>query len=195
MMFSNFSYFVRLSLCLLFSTGVHGGLAFYDWTAQPSESQLANAPVTVSLRSGAVVASPAYNEVALPAPAPVSTNKTPRSVEDKQTIVTPPPLASVPEVETPKQVSKKPPVVTIVERAEAEPKITVASTELVCMQPQDAVLNGSSEISESPQSAAVGSTAVAVTNKLPSVAVLPPLAHMEMTTVAITRAQPISSTR
>ncbi len=173
-MFSNFSYFVRLSLCLLFSTGLHGGLAFYDWTANPSESRLANAPVMVSVRLASVV-SPALNKVSPPATVPVSPNKTPRSVEAKQAFATQKPVASISEVEAPKQEPKKSSVVEKVERAEAESQKAVAPTEMVCMQPQDAVLGESSATPESSQSIVdsivTKSTAVAMANKLPEVAI------------------------
>jgi protein TonB len=174
-MLSNLSYFVRLSLCLLLSTGLHGGLVFYDWAVAPAESRLANAPVMVSLLPATNVASPALSKVSPPVPAPVSPNKTPHSVEAKQAFATPQPVASVSKAATPKKASKKTPIVERVDQAEAEPNMAVAPTEMVCTQPQDVVFDRSSEMLESRQSvvssAATDSMAVTAVNNLSPVAI------------------------
>lgn len=174
-MFSNFSYFVRLSLCLLLSTGLHGGLVFYDWMATPVESRLVNAPVMVALLPATVVASPELSKVSQSEPVPVSSNKTPRSVEAQQPFATPQPVASASKVVTPKKAAKKTPSVERVDRAESEPNTAVASAEMVCMQPQDVVIDGASEMPEISQpvvdSVATDSPVVAAANKLSSVAI------------------------
>lgn len=46
---SSVSSFARLALCLLLSTGAHGGLAFYDWAAQPASIVDGGSAVVVSL--------------------------------------------------------------------------------------------------------------------------------------------------
>ena len=145
---------LRLSLCLLFSVSAHGGVAFYEWASSPAEPSLAHAPVVVSLLQvaevPAAVSTNKPRQQQLPVPAarklpaakaaqPVPVPKLAASPSPKASSKALPKKAALPK-ETVRPKEAMPRVVT------EEPQAERPSSEMVCMTPQDVVLEGVSEL-------------------------------------------------
>jgi protein TonB len=122
MMLHKLSPISRLSLCLLLSTGLHGGLAFYDGTTIPLDSSLTHVPVSVTLLPTVDMASlvPHLQE---PAPTGVAAHAA------VQAAVTPS------EKKLPRVLAKQPPLAppAIEANAKASPE------EKMCVMPQAVV--------------------------------------------------------
>jgi protein TonB len=118
---------LRLALCLLLSIGAHGGLAFYDWATEPSDSTLMAAPVMVSLLPATEtlpnMAKVLPSEPPVPVPARKSLSPAPKPKE----------LAPVQKI---KKILVKAPL-----DAESLNKALDESipAEMVCMTPQEVV--------------------------------------------------------
>ena len=134
-MFNNFSSFLRLSLCLFLSTGLHGGLFVYDWMTGPIESRLAHAPVVVSFLPAVEVASPIATERAPDAPAPALSSAAVRPVAAKPANAAPRPLPSPPRQTHAKALAGKP-AAPAVDKPKAEPSLNLSAAEMACLPPQ-----------------------------------------------------------
>ncbi|MGK2904889.1 MAG: TonB family protein [Desulfuromonadales bacterium] len=117
-MFSQTPSFLRLSLCLLLSTGVHGGLVYPDWGNSPVESRLIHAPVVVSLLPDVDAAVPAAAERILPAPEPA-------------------PRQTLPH-DAPAETLTGKPLSVAVDKPKSEQSLMKPSAEAVSMLPQEA---------------------------------------------------------
>lgn len=126
-MFNSIPSAVRLALCLLFSIGAHGGLAFYDWAAEPTDSGLVAAPVMVSFLPAAEthpnIAKVMPSEPPFPAPA----RKSPRPA--------PKPKALAPVQKIKKALVETAPDTESLDKALDES----IPAEMVCMTPQEVV--------------------------------------------------------
>ena len=144
-MFNGLSSIYRLSLCLLLSGSVHGGLVFYDWSPTPAESRRVHAPVAVSLLSAVDIAAPVLEEKSQTPPETVTPSPTPRLVAAKQPRVDPQPKPSVSRVPATKALSTKPLLAIVVD----EPKKEIAPLELACVAPQKVIPETLTELSGS----------------------------------------------
>ncbi len=141
-MVSKLSPFLRLSLCLLISTGLHGGLIYSDWMTSPVESRLVSVPVVVSFLPATNVVSSVLSERPRPQPNQVSTTLKTNMEAAEQPVI--PPIVMVtapPETATAKKKPEKPSAPVVRE----EPKEKTPSAEMVCMTPQEAVYGDLSE--------------------------------------------------
>ena len=152
-MFSKLSPIFKLSLCLLLSTGLHGALVFYDWMTPPVEPSSENVPVLVSLLPVTNVVTPVLTEKAelqpqqfapskaVPAKtSPVKTSPAkavPHTVKAQQPSAAKRTATVPPKVVAAKPLLKKPPVAVVVD----EPRMKIASAEMVCMTPQDVLFD------------------------------------------------------
>jgi periplasmic protein TonB len=128
-MMTNIPPVLRLTIFLFLSMGLHGGLAFYEWMSEPSDSVAGVAPVSVSLLPAAK-------------PMPIITTSEPEQAP------TPPRKPSRPKLKP-----KAEPLVEKIEKASFKKnpdakiveKIIVASPapELVCLTPQEPDTEGS----------------------------------------------------
>jgi protein TonB len=138
-MFARFSPFLRLFLCVLLSTGVHGGLVFYDWLKSPAETRLVNAPVSVSFLPAVDVATPAVEKlssslsVPAPVPTPAPVKKSPVARADQSRPVIQPVAAKVKQ-----RVEKVLPEQSSVTVEVETPGTNEATEKLVCMASQKA---------------------------------------------------------
>lgn len=157
-MLSKLPPFLRLSLCLFLSTGLHGGLIYSDWMTSPVESRLVNAPVIVSLRPATDVASSVLSERPQPRSNLASTTAKPRIKDAEQSVAPPITKVSVPaEAATAKKKSKEPSASVVRE----EPQEKTPMAEMVCMAPQEEVCGDLSEsLADSPVEHASEGTAV-----------------------------------
>jgi protein TonB len=144
-MFNGLSSIYRLSLCLLLSGSVHGGLVFYDWSPSPAESRRVHAPVAVSLLPAVDIAAPALEEKSQTPPETVTPSPTPRVVAAKQPRVDPQPKPSVSRVPATKALPTKPLLAVVVD----EPKKEIAPLESACVAPQEVIPETQTELSES----------------------------------------------
>ena len=137
-MFNNLPSLLRLSLCLFLSTGLHGGLFFYDWMTSPVESRLAHAPVVVAFLPAVDLAAPAVIEQAQESPVPAPSSVQPRPVEAKpaKTIARPP--VSAPRQALSKTLPGKPAPAAI-DKLKDAPKLKPPAAEMVCLPPQEVV--------------------------------------------------------
>jgi protein TonB len=135
-MFSNLPSFLRLSLCLVLSTGLHGGLFFYDWMSSPVELRLSHAPVVVSFLPAIDIPSPVVSERAQETPVPAPSIAAPRSLEAKTASHVSRPLASVPR-QAPAETSPGKVLPAAGDKKKTQPTLKMPSTEMVCMTPQD----------------------------------------------------------
>ncbi len=136
-MTNGFHPYLRLSLFLLLSTGMHASLAFYDRMSGPDESGLTTAPVMVALLPVAEAASPVPALSAKPsvtpppAPQPSRPLKKPRPrVVPKA--VKPLPVAAPAKSPPEKAPQKQDPAVVAHAALPAEPSMK----QVVCMEPQ-----------------------------------------------------------
>jgi protein TonB len=143
-MFNGLSSIYRLSLCLLLSGSVHGGLVFYDWSPTPAESRLAHAPVEVSLLPAVDIAAPALAEESQTPPEIVKPRPKPRVVETKRPRVDPQQKPSVSRVQSTKALPAKPLLAVVAD----EPKREIAPVESACVAPQEVNQETQTELSE-----------------------------------------------
>lgn len=147
-MFSKLSPIFKLSLCLLLSTGLHGGLVFYNWMTPPAEPRSENAPVVVSLLPVTNVVPPTLTESPKPLSQQAMSSKAattknspaktvPRTVKAQQPSTAKRSATAAPKIVAAKPLPKKPPVAVVVD----EPRMKMASAELVCMTPQDVLFD------------------------------------------------------
>ena len=151
-MFNGLSSIYRLSLCLLLSGSVHGGLVFYDWNPSPAESRRVHAPVAVSLLPAVDIAAPALAEKSQTPPETVTPSPTPRVVAAKQPRVDPQPKPSVSRVPATKALPTKPllaPTKPLLAIVVDEPKKEIAPLESACVAPQEVIPETQTELSES----------------------------------------------
>ncbi len=144
--------YLRLSLFLLLSTGMHGGLVFYDWMDGADESGLSPAPLVVSLLPFAEPSPPVPAQSVQPAIAPQPALPPPQPPKNKPPRVKPkiakPLPATVPATIPAKQISQKK---ALPEVAQAEWPDEPSTAQMVCMAPQDVA---STSLSVMPQAAA-----------------------------------------
>jgi protein TonB len=133
-MFNELSSLCRLSLCLLLSGSVHGGLAFYDWMP-PAESRLVHAPVAVSLLPAIDIALPVLEEKSQTPPETVPVSSTSHVVAARQPRVDSQPKPSVSRVPASKTLPTKP----LLAVAADEPKRKLAPVESACAAPQEVI--------------------------------------------------------
>jgi protein TonB len=128
-MMMNLPPVLRLTIFLLLSLGMHGGLAFYEWMSEPSDSGVVAAPVSVSLLPAAKLMPKMTTSEPEQAPTPPRKPSRPK-VKPKAE----PPVKKIKKASAPKS-----PDVKIVE------KIVVDSPalELVCLTPQENDAEGS----------------------------------------------------
>jgi protein TonB len=147
-MFDTFPTFFRLSLCMLFSVSLHGGVAFYDWATDSAESSLAIAPVVVSFVPATEVASLAVLERPQPQPELVPATA-PSQIEKVEPTAPAPKVASLPPKSAPAKVLPEKPIASIVTEA---PQTSTSSSEQVCMTPQEVIFEEFSELFDDSQS-------------------------------------------
>lgn len=140
-MLSNLPYFFRLSLCLLFSAGVHGGLVYFDWMMKSVESHPTHAPVMVSLLPAIDVASLTVTGRAQheknpvspsTAPRPVMTNQASAVIRSPESAARQTPSKILPEALVPAAL-----VPAAVDKPKKESSREIPSHEMVCKLPQD----------------------------------------------------------
>lgn len=128
---------LRLSLCLLVSAGIHGGVTYYDWASQPAAVHDGPSAVVVLLVPTAD--GPTFAVVDTPE---ALTKQDPTIAEQKVTAKTAPGNSPAPVVKPPLMTPPKPrPVkesVEVVEKLAEEAEEDV-STGLVCVEPRDEV--------------------------------------------------------
>jgi len=128
---------LRLSLCLLVSAGIHGGVTYYDWASQPAAVHDGPSAVVVLLVPTAD--GPTFAMVDTPE---ALTKQDPTIAEQKVTAKTAPGNSPAPVVKPPLMTPPKPrPVkesVEVVEKLAEEAEEDV-STGLVCVEPRDEV--------------------------------------------------------
>ncbi len=135
-MLSNLPYFFRLSLCLLFSAGVHGGLVYYDWMMKSVESHPAHAPVMVSLLPAIDVASPAVTGQTQHEKHPVPPSAAPQPVQAEQAgHVSRSPVSAARQA--PSKILPEALVPTVVDKPKNESNRKIPSHEMVCKLPQE----------------------------------------------------------
>lgn len=145
-MFNELSSIYRLSLCLLLSAGVHGGLVFYDWVTTPAKSSLVHAPVAVSFLP-AVDARPSSLT-----PEPEVSETKARAPEAEQPVPVSPPVPLVPEKTATKVLPAKPSVVAATEELKlVEPPV---DADEACKTPQEVVNDEPAELFTESQSGA-----------------------------------------
>jgi len=131
---------LRLSLCLLVSAGIHGGVTYYNWASQPAAVHDGPSAVVVALVPTAD--DPTFADVDTPK---VLTNQNPAIAEQKVTAKNAPGNSPDPVVKPPLMTPPKPrPVkesVEVVEKLaeEAEEAEEDVPTDLVCVEPRDEV--------------------------------------------------------
>jgi protein TonB len=141
-MFGTLSSFLRLSLCMLFSLSLHGGVAYYEWAKDSAESGLAASPVVISFLPATEISSPAVPERTQLQPALPST-----TMKHRVKKVAPP--ASAPKVASSSAqgaLAKALPKKTMPLIVTEEPQATSSSADMVCMTPQDVVFDDLSEM-------------------------------------------------
>jgi protein TonB len=130
--------YLRLSLFLLLSTGMHGGLVFYDWMDGADESGLSPAPLVVSLLPFAEPAPPVPAQSAQSVIAPPPALPPPQPPKNKPPRVRPktakPLPAAVPAKIPAKQMSQKK---ALPEVAQSERPDKSSTAQMVCMAPQE----------------------------------------------------------
>lgn len=141
-MLNNLSSFLRLSICLLFSAGLHGGVAFSDWMSSPAESRLALAPVVVSFLPATDVASAVLPERSKPLPDLALASKKSRVAKAEQPAAKPKTVLSSPNESAAKVLPKK----SLASIVTEEPKAITPSAEMVCMAPQEVTYDDSPEL-------------------------------------------------
>jgi len=126
---NNFPPVLRLMLFLLLSTGLHGGLAFYDWTSDLDDSSLVAAPVSVALLPAV---EPVQREAkAEPEQAPAPPRKPARPT------MKPKSAPKVPKIN--KTLARKSPKAKIVEKIVTD----TPAPEEVCLTPQEVAAESS----------------------------------------------------
>jgi protein TonB len=140
-MFNELSSLYRLSLCLLLSGSVHGGLAFYDWMP-PAESRLVHAPVAVSLLPAIDIALPVLEEQSQTPPETVPASPTPRVVAARQPRVDPQQKTLASRAPVTKALPAKPLLAVVAD----EPERQITSAESVCVAPQEVIDETLSEL-------------------------------------------------
>ena len=140
-MFNELSSLYRLSLCLLLSGSVHGGLAFYGWMPPPAESRLEHAPVAVSLLPAVDIALPVLEGKSQAPPETVPTTPTSRVVAARQPRVDPQPIPSASRAPVTKALPTKPLLAIVAD----EPK-KIAPVESVRVAQQEVIHETLSEL-------------------------------------------------
>jgi protein TonB len=149
-MFNELSSLTRLSLCLLLSGSVHGGLAFYDWMPSPAESRLVHAPVAVSLLPAIDVALPVMEEESQTPPETVSVSPMSRVVAARQPRVDPQQKTLASRAPVTKALPAKPLLAVVAD----EPERKITPVESVCVAPQEVIDERFSELFADRQSEA-----------------------------------------
>lgn len=139
-MLAHVPYFFRLSLCLLFSAGVHGGLVYYDWMKTSVEPHLEQTPVMVSLLPAIDVTSLAVTARTQheknPVPPSTAPRSAPRPVQAKQSGNVSRPPASATRL-APSETLPEAVVPTAVDKPKNVSSQKIPSHEMVCKPPQD----------------------------------------------------------
>lgn len=159
-MHNNLHTCLRLSLCLLLSTGVHGGAILYDWAMSSSAPSLVQTPVIVSVLPASDVVWP---EASLPQPSliPDAAETTVKHVPQADS---PPPNASShPESAPAKSSPEKTPIVAVTKES---PTATTPS-EMVYTVPQEVIFENLSESFSQDVSSVVSAEAITLTEEVP----------------------------
>ncbi len=125
---------LRLSLCLLVSAGIHGGVAYYDWANQPASVADGQSAVVVALV--AATDDPSFAAIESPQALP---EQGPAIAEHKVTakiapVISPGPIVKPSRMTQPKPQPEKEAAEVVEESAEE-----VESTALVCVKPLENV--------------------------------------------------------
>lgn len=142
-MFSKAQTVIRLSLFLLMSVSVHGGLLFVGWLEEPAEYRLPNAALVVSLRPATEVAS----RIASSAP---------EQLPESQPVARMSPR-STPQQPVPKDTPKRQTLTEShrVVKEEVKPSTSAQRPDMVCMVPQEpADVDPTSLFEEGPDASA-----------------------------------------
>lgn len=134
-MFSNLPPFLRLSLCLFVSIGLHGGLLFSDWMTNPAGSRLPHAPVVVAFLPAVDPASPAASAQVHEESEKVSSSVVPGPAVAKLASAVSRPPASVRREALSKTLPGKFAPVAV-DKSKEEVPLTMPAAEMVCMPPQ-----------------------------------------------------------
>lgn len=110
------------------STSLHGGLALYDWSANPADGHLAHAPVAVSLLPAVDVASLAQEEAPLVSEE-TSSGPVPQQVV-KETTQPEPIIASTPDVRGERKAADQPLTSDTADLAAVERNVDVPQPEV-----------------------------------------------------------------
>jgi protein TonB len=140
-MFNTLSPYLRLFFCLLLSTGVHGGMAWFDWIKMSGEGRPSAAPVTVALLSVADIAPPGMVLSPVPQKDPQPARKTARTSTSPRQLLKAKAPADV--AATPKTLPKKQLASVVSEK----PRTDAPAAEMVCMVPQDVATRSDSAVS------------------------------------------------
>lgn len=131
-MLTRFTPVLRLTIFLLLSSGLHGGVVFYDWASAPDNSSVVAVPVSVSLLPAAKSFQSMVKPEPVQVPVPPPSQKTARPAVK--------PKAAAPVKTTKKAMIKKPLDADIVKKVVADSP----APEVVCLSPQDVVTEESS---------------------------------------------------
>ena len=138
----------RLSLCLLLSFSMHGGLLYSDWlTSSVASGPAAPTPIAVSFLPAAKLTAPAANGKAPTKPAPAVLSPTPRPMEAKP--------ASRPLAKALTAIASPPrPALKVHAGVESKGALEQSSpsADMFCMLPQDVPFEGESGKTESSES-------------------------------------------
>jgi protein TonB len=151
---------IRLTVFLLLSSGLHGGLAFYAWQGDPVDSHVTTAPVSVSF----IPATKATQSVVKTEPSQVPTPDPPRPAVRPRL---------KPKIEPPTHKINK----TLIKeplKAEVLDKVVEGTplTEMVCMAPREVIQEGASNevVKNSPPAEPNVALASLVASDLPAAA-------------------------
>ena len=125
---------LRLFLCLLVSTGVHGGVAYYDWANQPARVADGQSAVVVELVAAA--GDPPFTDGDSPQ---VLSEQDSAIAERKVTAEIAPAVSSRPVVNPPRMTRPKPEPVKDAVEIVKEPAEEVEPTAPVCVEPRQSV--------------------------------------------------------
>jgi protein TonB len=162
--------YLKISLFLLLSAGMHGGLAFYDWTTGTEESSLKSAPVLVSFLPVTEVTPPAPLQSTKPSIDQPPALQSPSPAQNKPPRVVPKPArpltAAAPAKIRPQQVPPKKalPKKELPAVVHAELQAEPSTTQVVCMVPPEVASAGLPDVPENLAGTIEGkSAALAIT--------------------------------